>query len=142
MSILRFPGQWLSMYQFLSPFLVLLPGILLLSALALLADTLPFLRGTFGTIAMIFFLLILYVLEAMRNKQEGLNLFNLSGTNYILDAIKQAGIVAGKPINGLQVLSSGKGPQSGTLSLVIPAIDFPASGGEMHPVYRAAHSAR
>lgn len=43
------------MYQFLSPFLVLLPGILLLSALALLADTLPFLRGTFGTIAMIFF---------------------------------------------------------------------------------------
>ena len=127
MSILRFPGQWLSMYQFLSPFLVLLPGILLLSALALLADTLPFLRGTFGTIAMIFFLLILYVLEAMRNKQEGLNLFNLSGTNYILDAIKQAGIVAGKPINGLQVLSSGKGPQSGTLSLVIPAIDFKPS---------------
>ena len=65
--ITRFPGQWLSMHVFLSPFIFLAAAIPLVSAIAIIFESTCYLRG--GTGAIIYF--VLYVLIMDKSSHTG-----------------------------------------------------------------------
>lgn len=91
-TLVKYQGNGFNLVQFFLPFLILLPGIIFVSALTLVTETLPGLRGRIGTAAVIIFLVLLYTSDA--NFQQApspiQHIFNVSGTDYLITNIKQA----------------------------------------------------
>lgn len=66
MILLRFPGQWLSFWSLISPFLAIFPGLIFTAAVAVLFETIPYLRTKQGAIwgVLLFFVLFVIIVSA------------------------------------------------------------------------------
>ncbi|OAU58704.1 ABC transporter permease, partial [Lacticaseibacillus rhamnosus] len=62
MMVIQYPGQGLHISQFIATFAILIPGVGLISALAVISETIPGLRGRFGTSILIMLLFIGYAM--------------------------------------------------------------------------------
>lgn len=124
MMVLRFPGQGIPAATFVSPFLVLIPSIILLAALALLGESVTAKRHN-GLIAVYMFSLFYVFALQLTDPTNFWNLLlNLSGNNYVQDVIDQSSIQAtGHPITSMQLLSNYRGPQ-GTHTLVMTGVHW------------------
>jgi hypothetical protein len=124
MMVLRFPGQGMPAATFISPFLVLIPSIILLASLALLGESVTAKRHN-GLIAIYMFSLFYVFALQLTDPTNFWNLLlNLSGNNYVQDVIDQSSIQAtGHPITSMQLLSNYRGPQ-GTHTLVMTGVHW------------------
>ncbi|RWZ62952.1 ABC transporter permease [Lacticaseibacillus paracasei] len=102
MLLIQYPGQGLSLSQFLSPFFSLVPGIFLISGLGVLSETLPGLRGQLGTTVLVIALLTLYAMMTTMTWYS--QLFNFSGIASLMAMIRQSAISAGHPLNTVLML--------------------------------------
>lgn len=124
MILLRFPGQNFSWQQFLMPFLLMIPGIVLIAILAIFSETVSFLRGTLGTILISVLILISYIWGTTDPANFIVRIGNFSGNVYLIETIRKACIAAsGKSFTSLGVLSSTI-KSTGTRDLIFPAISF------------------
>lgn len=102
MLLIQYPGQGLSLSQFLSPFFSLVPGIFLISGLGVLSETFPGLRGQLGTTVLVIALLTLYAMMTTMTWYS--QLFNFSGIAFLMAMIRQSAISAGHPLNTVLML--------------------------------------
>ncbi|MFP3155200.1 hypothetical protein LQZ18_12410 [Lachnospiraceae bacterium ZAX-1] len=91
MMMLRFPGQIISAYDFLSPIAYLIIVIPFFLSAAVFFDSIRFLRGVFGSVVFIAAFLMVYVLQALfENPTVWMRFFDLSGATIIVGTIQQA----------------------------------------------------
>jgi hypothetical protein len=137
MMLWHFPGQFLSAYEFLSPFLFLLFVLPLCSALAVFCESSRLLRGAFGSVLYVVAFLTVLALVALSD-DPGLLLrsFDFSGTSVIVRGIKSAVLEqSGQPMDTLLFLGGSQSfePQP-TAQLVfhgipVSAADVPGYAG-------------
>lgn len=125
-TLVKYQGNGFNLVQFLLPFFILLPGIVFVSALTLVTETLPGLRGRIGTAAVIILLVLLYASDA--NFQQApsplQHVFNISGTDYLITNIKQAVMQSsGHPLTLLKIIGASTSTQyTGHQNLVFPPL--------------------
>ncbi|EEI70990.1 ABC transporter permease [Lentilactobacillus hilgardii] len=125
-TLLKFGQTTFNLGQFLMPFLILLPGLIFVSALTIFTEFIPGLRGRLGTAGLVAFLAILYAAGANYQHTPGhlLRLFNLSGSGYLITNIKQAVVQSsGKPLTLLKVIGASTSTRyTGAHNLVFPTL--------------------
>lgn len=91
-TLLKYHLVGFNLIQFTLPFLILLPGLVFVSAITLFTEVLPGLRGRIGTIVLVIFLTVLYASETSYQTSTSYlqRLFNISGSNYLITNIKQS----------------------------------------------------
>lgn len=125
MVILQFPGKFIDFYQFLTPFLTLLPGIFIISTLAIFTEIVPFLRGILGIILVSFFSLICYGVSIENYNSFFLKIINPSGSSYLFKMIQDTCIkTVGQPLKQTMLLSSGNFKETGKQTLFFLPIKF------------------
>jgi hypothetical protein len=137
MMLWHFPGQVLSAYEFLSPFLFLLFVLPLCSALAVFCESSRLLRGAIGSVLyVVAFVAVLALVVLSDNPGLLLRSFDFSGTSVIVRGIERAVLEqSGEPMNTLLFLGGSLGfePQP-TAQLVfhgipVAAADLPGYAG-------------
>lgn len=127
MAVLRFPGQWLPLWAWLSPFLALVPGLVFTAALAVFCETLPLLRTKAGGVVAILGIFAMQVVSitaaispTLMKAASAASLFDIAGYRWLFESIHQASIAAtGRPIESSTILGGGSWIQdSGTAELV------------------------
>lgn len=129
MILIRFSGRSISLGQFFNPFLVMVPGIILIAILSLFSEAMPFLRSTFGTDIVSILIFITYMTGALVPNSIFTKIISFSGDNYLIRAINQASINAiGEPLKGSFLLLAGNTNEkaTGTKALIFPTISFSA----------------
>lgn len=125
-TLLKFGQTTFNPGQFLMPFLILLPGLIFVSALTIFTEVIPGLRGRLGTAGLVAFLVILYAAGANYQHTPGhlLRLFNLSGSGYLITNIKQAVVQSsGKPLTLLKVIGASTSTRyTGAHNLAFPTL--------------------
>lgn len=125
MMLWHFPGQYLSAYGFLSPFLFLLLSLPFCAALALFFESVRFLRGSFGSIIFVIAFFSVYVVVSMVEEPSFLlRSFDFSGTSFIYQGINRAALEqSGAPLDVLLFLgSAAEGLPTPTMHLVFNGI--------------------
>lgn len=106
---IRFPGKLIPLYAFVSPFLCVAPGLLFVSALALLTDCAPLFRGSSGLSAAVFaclFILLLTLGSLGLNPYRLTSVFDFSGYLWMRDSISEAARAAtGQPVTRISVFT-------------------------------------
>lgn len=125
--LLKYGQTGFNLMQFLMPFMVLLPGLIFVSALTLLTEVLPGLRSKIGTPILAIFIVVLYAAGA--NYEIKFNhiqrIFNLAGSDYLISNIKQAVLAtSGKPLTELKIIGSTTTHYTGTHELVFPVMQL------------------
>ncbi|HEX3038046.1 MAG TPA: hypothetical protein VHO94_03530 [Oscillospiraceae bacterium] len=90
---IRFPGRFLSPWDFFSPFLGIVPGLVFVSAFALLMECAPLFRRKTGLSIALFFCLsaTILILAAMNiNPYRLISVFDFSGYRWMRDSISAA----------------------------------------------------
>lgn len=91
MTIVRFPGQHFLAWSFFSPFLALIPGFLVICALALLFEVFPLLgnkaSGVFGIVAFFIFSIISITEVMGSGASEVWRKIDFSGLSWIVESI-------------------------------------------------------
>lgn len=108
MTLWHFPGQLLLAHEFLSPFVFLLVALPFCSALAVLFESVRFLRGAIGSTIYVAAFITMYVLVS-EAESPGLLLrsFDFSGTSVIFHSISRAVLEqSGQPMDSLLFLGS------------------------------------
>lgn len=126
MVFIQFPGQGISPWAFLSPFLTLVPGLLFVAAFALLTETVPVLRGKFGSVLGIIAIMTLIILNVDAGYRQGpVALLDLSGYARLMKTIVGAGVPPGQ----ITVIGGGDWVRdNGTRELVFHGVDFGDGG--------------
>jgi hypothetical protein len=125
MMLWHFPGQILSAYDFLSPFLFLLLSLPFCAALALFFESVRFLRGAFGSVIFVIAFFSVYVMVSMADEPSFLlRSFDFSGTSLIYQCIKRAVLEqSGAPMDTLLFLgSAAEDLQAPTMHLVFNGV--------------------
>lgn len=106
---IRFPGRFLSPWDFFSPFLCVIPGLVFVSAFALLTECAPLFRRRSGLSIALFFCLsvTLLTLAAMDiNPYRLVSVFDFSGYLWMRDSISAAALsVTGRPLTQISVFT-------------------------------------
>lgn len=115
--MVRFPGEQISVWRFVSPYLALVPGLLFVSALSLLLETAAIFRsGRLNAIVM-----ILYVIFFIVNMTVALNItqrdissigitWDFTGMGLLILAVEHTAIATtGNPIGSFIILGSSSG---------------------------------
>ena len=106
---IRFPGRFLSPWDFFSPFLCVIPGLVFVSAFALLTECAPLFRRRSGLSIALFFCLSVTVLtlSAMDINPHGLiSVFDFSGYLWMRDSISAAArLSTGRPLTQISVFT-------------------------------------
>jgi hypothetical protein len=126
-AIFKYGIASLNLVQFIMPFLILLPGLIFLSALTILTEVLPILRQRSGTVILVIGLIFLYTAGANYIAHQSFfnQLFNLSGTNYLISNIKQSiAMNAGAKLTTLKIIGSTTMRYSGTQNLIFSPIQL------------------
>lgn len=91
MTIVRFPGQHISAWSFFSPFFALIPGFLIICALALLFEVFPLLGnkagGVLGIVAFFIFSIISLTEVMSAGQSEVWRKIDFSGLSWIVESI-------------------------------------------------------
>lgn len=125
---LRFPSEPFPTTQLLSVFSVLLPPLVMASALILLLDTIPLLRGTFGTILGVLVFLVNYVVGLAAGNSGLIRIFNLSNVSFLQDVVNSESIrVSGHKMTNFMILGQGTKQYNGTKSLIFSSVQFKAN---------------
>lgn len=125
MVILQFPGKFIDFYQFLTPFLTLLPCIFIISMLAIFTEIVPFLRGNLGIILVSFFSLICYGVSIENYNSLFLKIINPSGSSYLFKMIQDTcAKTVGQPLKQTMLFSSGNFKGTGKQTLFFQPIKF------------------
>jgi len=108
MTIWHFPNQHLSAYDFLSPFIFLLTALPFCASLAVLFESVRFLRGAIGSILYVVGFFTLYVLIIQTETPSLLlRVFDFSGTAVIFHGIGNAVLEqSGQPMDNILFLGS------------------------------------
>ncbi len=109
MQAIRFPGKEPSISQFMSPFLVLLPGMAFIAFFAIVSDVIPIFQKSIGTTLGILFLVFLYVV-GLNSTSKWLKVFDVSGTSYLTETIARSvnHSANGKALNDLMIFANMK----------------------------------
>jgi hypothetical protein len=109
MMLWHFPRQFLSAYDFLSPFLPLLFALPLCSALAVFCESTRLLRGAIGsTLYVVAYVTVLALIALGDDPGLLLRSFDLSGTSVIVRGIRYAVLEqSGEPLDTLLFLGGG-----------------------------------
>lgn len=101
----QFPGQLLSFYDFISPFIGVYPGIIFTSAFAIILESIPFLNSKSGNVIGITILFVLFLINysASDFNYQLLGIFDFSNYKWIMDSINSSVI----PIIGREVQETG-----------------------------------
>lgn len=109
MTLWHFPGERLTVNQFLSPFVFLLTALPLCCAVVLLFESVRFMRGAVGSVLFIAAFITMYVLVS-EAEVPGVLLrsFDFSGTSVIFHTINNAVLEqSGQPMGTLMFLGTG-----------------------------------
>lgn len=90
---IRFPGRFLSLWDFFSPFLCVIPGLVFVSAFALLTECAPLFRGRSGlsiALFLCFFVGVLTLATMNFNPFRLISVFDFSGYLWMRDSISAA----------------------------------------------------
>lgn len=124
MILIRFPGQGVRLATFFSPFLALLPSVILIAAIALLVESLTAKRHNMITAIAVITLFYELADEMTYPHAFWHRLLSLSGSVPLQAALDQGSRAAtGRRLSSIQFLSSYTGPQ-GTHTLHIPPVPF------------------
>jgi hypothetical protein len=136
MMIWRFPGQWLSPSAFLTPFIFLLTALPFCAALALLFESVRFLRGAIGsTLYIVGFITILSMIAmdetSVMQGGEILNMLfrvvDVSGASVVMRGIYRTVLeTSGQPLDQLMFLGGTTRQYEPTFSLVFNGIPVTA----------------
>lgn len=112
--------------QFLMPFIILLPGLVFISAITLLTEVVPGLRGRIGTAGLVAALVILYASGAnYEHTPSGIQrIFDVSGSQYLIANIKQAVMqTSGEHLTLLKVIGASTSTDyTGQRNLIFPML--------------------
>ncbi len=120
--VFKYGGAQFSLWQFFAPFLVILPGLTFISALSLLTETIPWLQGKLGTLLVSIGLLGGYITGTnyMVKPSWLVRVFNFSGSEYLIENIRQSVSLAGvKKLETVRVISSAHKIGAGHRSLIL-----------------------
>jgi len=109
MTVWHFPNQHLSAYEFLSPFIFLVTALPFCAAVALLFESVRFLRGAIGSIVYVAGFITMYVLISQAQTLSLLlRVFDFSGTAVIFHGIGNAVLEqSGMPMDTMLFLGGG-----------------------------------
>lgn len=120
MWLIRFLSVAMTPWQFIGPFTVLLPGLVVLAALSLLTETLPVFRGRGGSAWISLAILVTYFMEAGSNRAVG-----LTGVSTLLATLNHSvKKVTGHAVREMQVLGTGNISSTGQQTLRFSGISF------------------
>ena len=127
---IHFSGEWLSLYDFFSPYAFLLTVIPLTVAIALLFDSIPLLRGALGSIIFIAGFVSMLTLQMFARDPSGpplwFRVIDFSGSTTIVRTIQEAVLEqSGLPLDSLLFLGGpGINEYSPTQELVFHGTRF------------------
>ncbi|MCI1986076.1 MAG: hypothetical protein LKJ69_04660 [Lactobacillus sp.] len=120
MCLIRFFGVAMTPWQFIGPLTVLLPGLVVLAALALLTETLPILRGRSGSAFISLAILVTYFSETGSGRVVG-----LTGVSTLIATLNHSvKAVTGHAVRGVQVLGTGAVSAKGHRTLLFSGVSF------------------
>lgn len=102
MMVIQYPGQGLHISQFIATFAILIPGVGLISALAVISETIPGLRGRFGTSILIMLLFIGYAM--MIEAKWYAQVVDFSGIVLLQALFKQSALESGHRLTSMMIL--------------------------------------
>ena len=102
MMVIQYPGQGLHISQFIATFAILIPGVGLISALAVISETIPGLRGRFGTSILIMLLFIGYAM--MIEAKWYAQVIDFSGIVLLQALFKQSALESGHRLTSMMIL--------------------------------------
>ena len=126
-SGLKYGFAAVNIRQFLMPFVIIIPGLCFVAALTLLTETLPGLKGWFGTTGLLVLIAVIY---ASGTSYQGTpshlqRIFNLSGSQYLVSNIKTAiAQTSGQSLTLLRVIGSSTAKYTGKVNLTFPTIQL------------------
>lgn len=107
---IHFPGRFIPLYAFVSPFLCVVPGLFFVAAFALLTDCMPVFRKSSGLSIAVFFcfsILILTFATLYRVHSRFLSIFDFSGYLWMHDSISSAAVaVTGQPVTHISLFTN------------------------------------
>lgn len=110
MMVLHFPGQFIPLYDFFSPFLCLVPGLFFVAAFAVVTDCAPVLRKSSSlsiAIFLCFSIMILTFESLWRINSHLLSIFDFSGFLWMRDSISNTVLAAtGHPVTQINLFTS------------------------------------
>lgn len=118
--LIRFFGVAMTPWQFIGPFIVLLPGLVVVAALALFTETLPVLRGRSGSAFISLAILVTYFIETGSDRAVG-----LTGVSTLLATLNHSvKLITDHAVREMQVLGTGAVSSSGHQTLRFSGIAF------------------
>lgn len=126
-TVLKYGLAAINLEQFILPFLILIPGLVFVSAVTLATEVIPGLRGKLGTIALSVGITFLYTTTANYQTTPGFfqRLLNISGSTYLITNIKQAILASSNnPLSTLRVIGSTTSRYTGNQNLVFPPLQL------------------
>ncbi len=110
MMVLHFPGQFIPLYDFFSPFLCLVPGLFFVAAFAVLTDCVPVFRKSSRlsiAVFLCFSVMILTFESLWRIHFRILSIFDFSGFLWMRDSISNTVLaVTGHPVTQINLFTS------------------------------------
>ncbi len=107
---IRFPGQFLSLWDFFSPFLCVVPGLVFVSAFALLMECAPLFRRRSGLSIALFLCLSVTILTLAAmdiNPYRLISVFDFSGYLWMRDSISAAACsVTGRSLTKISLFTN------------------------------------
>lgn len=107
--VVRFPGRFIPLQSFFSPFLCIIPGLFFVSAFALLTDCAPVFRKNSSLSIGLYFCLFVLILtfgSLNRNPYRLTSIFDFSGFMWIHDSISRTvTAVTGQPATRINLFS-------------------------------------
>jgi hypothetical protein len=132
MMEIRFPGRFLSAWDFFSPFLALIFGLPFVSSFALLMECIPFFGRKSGLCMMLFLCvsIVIVMLPSMGiQSSRRLSVLDFTGYFWMRDSISAAAYsAAGHPITKITILSGFNSGKAGLKALafhgLIPSVSY------------------
>lgn len=129
---IRFPGRFLLPWDFFSPFLCIVPGLVFVAAFALLMECAPLFRGRSGLSTALFLCLFITFLSLASmdiDPYRLISVFDFSGFLWMRDSISMAArSVTGRPLTQISVFtdSHAGGPNLKTLVFhgLVPSVSY------------------
>lgn len=129
---IRFPGRFLSPWDFFSPFMALVPGLVFVSSFALLMECVPLMGRKSGlSIALFLCVSVLILMPATRgiNPYRLISVFDFSGFLWMRDSISAAAYsVIGRSVTQINILSGFHSGGAGLKALafhgIVPSLSF------------------
>lgn len=124
-AILKFGIRTVDFEQFVIPFIILVPGLVFVSALSLFLEVIPILTSWVRITSQMFLVVLLFVSGTMYNQSpnEVQRIFNISGSQYLIDNVNSSMMSEfDESIVELKVIGSTATQYTGTKNLVFLSI--------------------